>query len=96
MISSFIYDVGDVCALLHFFTFEDGTDTLFQNVGMELPLYTALYPRRVQISSSVVTDHHHNSTNQNKIQSYDRLQKHALPILICLDVFSCYIMLPQS
>ena len=49
-----------ICALLgyyvmviknpRFLTLEDGTDMLSQNVSMELPLYAAQYPRRVQIS----------------------------------------------
>ena len=34
-----------------FMTLEGGTDRLSWNVGTELPLSTALYPRRVQISS---------------------------------------------
>jgi hypothetical protein len=37
---------------LDFLTLEDGTDTLSQNVGKQLPHNTALYPRRVQISST--------------------------------------------
>jgi hypothetical protein len=36
--------------LLDFFTFEDGPNRLSQNVGTELPLYTAQYPGTVQIS----------------------------------------------
>ena len=49
-----------ICAILgyyiiviknpRFFTLEDGTDRSSRNVGMELPLYGAQYPRRVQIS----------------------------------------------
>ena len=30
-------------------TLEDGTERLFRNVGKELPLYAAYYPRRAQI-----------------------------------------------
>jgi len=31
-------------------TAEDGIDTLFRNVGKELPLYAAWYPTRAQAS----------------------------------------------
>ena len=34
-----------------FLTLEVGTDNLYQNVGMKLPLYAAQYPRRAQIST---------------------------------------------
>jgi hypothetical protein len=38
--------------MLDFLTLEDGTDRLSRNVGTELPLNAALYPRRAQISST--------------------------------------------
>jgi hypothetical protein len=38
-------------------TLEDGTDILSQNIGKGLPLYTALYPRRAQISSALQQNH---------------------------------------
>jgi hypothetical protein len=34
---------------LHLLTLEDGTHTLSQNVGTELPLNIAWYPRRSQL-----------------------------------------------
>jgi hypothetical protein len=37
-------------SLLDFLTFEAGIDRLSQNVGKDLPLYTAKYPRGVLIS----------------------------------------------
>jgi len=33
-----------------FLTLEDGTDRLSRNVGTELPIYAAEYPRRAHIS----------------------------------------------
>jgi len=60
MISGFHHNVDMTCALLgyyimviknpRFLTLEDRTDTLSQNVSMELPLYAAQYSRRVKIS----------------------------------------------
>jgi hypothetical protein len=35
---------------LDFFILEEGTDMLFRNVGTELQLYGASYPRRAKIS----------------------------------------------
>jgi hypothetical protein len=44
------------CYLAHSFLdsliLEDGTDRMYENVGKELPLYAAKYPRRGQISST--------------------------------------------
>jgi hypothetical protein len=37
---------------LYYLTLEDGTNKLSQNINKELPLYTASFPRRVQISST--------------------------------------------
>jgi hypothetical protein len=40
-----------------FLTIEDGTDTLSRNVGKELPLDAAVYPRRAQVSHSTPVKH---------------------------------------
>jgi len=54
--SDFSRDVNGACArlgysfFLDFFTLEDGTNILFRNVGTELPLYAACYPRKAQKS----------------------------------------------
>jgi len=48
------------CALflpLDFLMFEDGTNRLSQNSGMELPLYAAYYHTRVQISHDNLAMH---------------------------------------
>jgi len=39
--------------IFQFLTFDDRTNKLSQNVGEELPLYTAFDPRKAQISSSL-------------------------------------------
>jgi len=41
---------GGRALLIAFLTLEDGTDRLSRNVGTELPLYAAEYPRRAHIS----------------------------------------------
>jgi hypothetical protein len=41
--------------------FEDGTDTLSQNVSKALPLNSALYPRRAQISDLVLVEKYQKS-----------------------------------
>jgi hypothetical protein len=40
-------------SFLDFLILKDGTDRMYENVGKELPLYAAKYPRRGQISSTL-------------------------------------------
>jgi hypothetical protein len=45
-------EIQEESFFLDFLTLEDETDRLHRNIGKELPLYAALYPRGAQISST--------------------------------------------
>jgi len=60
VVSGFHGVVDKICALLRnyarFLTLEEGTGKLSRNVGKQLPLYTAKYPSKAQISLWILID----------------------------------------
>ena len=74
---------------MDFLTLEDGTDRLSRNVGKELPVCAALYPRRGQMSSASWQKSEIMRT-AHKFSKLCRLSVSALPEKGLNDVFECH------